>query len=303
VVAQSPPGRRIGELSRRTGISAELLRTWERRYGLLLPARSPAGYRLYTEADEDRIRRMQAFQADGLSAAEAARAALYADGPSADLPAARPAPDGPDPDGPATALAAALDAFDEPAAQAILDRLLTDFTVESVLGRVILPYLRDLGDRWAHGRASVAGEHFASNLLRGRLAALARGWGHGHGPRALLACPPGEQHDLGLLAFGIVLHRCGWRVHFLGADTPVGDLARVARDLRPDMAVLAAVEAGRFRPQRAALARLAAAVPLGLAGAGATEALALAAGARLLPGDPVTEARRAWDWAGPPDPP
>ena len=61
MVAQSPPGLRIGELSRRTGISTELLRTWERRYGLLMPARSPAGYRLYTEADEDRVRRMQGF--------------------------------------------------------------------------------------------------------------------------------------------------------------------------------------------------------------------------------------------------
>jgi DNA-binding transcriptional MerR regulator len=293
MVAQSPPGLRIGELSRRTGISTELLRTWERRYGLLMPARSPAGYRLYTEADEDRVRRMQAYQAAGLSAAEAARAAMRTDEPSAGLLAARPAPDGP-----AAALTAALDAFDEPAAQAILDRLLTDFTVELVLSRVILPYLQDLGDRWAQGQASVACEHFASNILRGRLAALARGWGHGRGPRALLACPPGEQHDLGLLVFGIVLHRHGWRVHFLGADTPVGDLAQAIRDLRPDMAVLAAVAAERFQ-QTAELGRLAAAVPLGLAGAGATEALAAAASARLLPGDPVTEARQAWDWAAP----
>lgn len=293
MVAQSPPGLRIGELSRRTGISTELLRTWERRYGLLMPARSPAGYRLYTEADEDRVRRMQAYQAAGLSAAEAARAAMRTDEPSTGLFAARPASDGR-----AAALTAALDAFDEPAAQAILDRLLTDFTVELVLSRVILPYLQDLGDRWAQGQASVACEHFASNILRGRLAALARGWGHGRGPRALLACPPGEQHDLGLLVFGIMLHRHGWRVHFLGADTPVGDLAQAIRDLRPDMAVLAAVAAERFQ-QTAELGRLAAAVPLGLAGAGATEALAAAASARLLPGDPVTEARQAWDWAAP----
>ncbi len=296
MVGQSPPGLRIGELSRRTGISAQLLRTWERRYGLLLPARSPAGYRLYALADEARIRRMQAYLADGLSAAEAARAVMRDGEPLAELPAARLGPDG------RAVLAAALDAFDEPAAHAVLDRLLADFTVESVLSQVIVPYLHDLGDRWAQGRASVASEHFASNIVRGRLAGLARGWGHGHGPQAVLACPPGEHHDLGLLAFGITLHRHGWRVHFLGADTPTTELARAVRDIGPDMAVLAAVAAGRYQPETAGLARLAATVPLGLAGAGASGALADAVGARLLPGDPVTEARQARGWTARPSP-
>src|SRR3984893_12841576 len=67
---------RIGELSRRVGVSDHVLRAWERRYGLLQPVRSPGGYRLYSDADERRIRRMQAHLARGLSAAEAARVAL-----------------------------------------------------------------------------------------------------------------------------------------------------------------------------------------------------------------------------------
>ena len=67
---------RIGELARRVGVSDHVLRAWERRYGLLRPVRSPGGYRLYSDADERRIRRMQAHLAAGLSAAEAARAAL-----------------------------------------------------------------------------------------------------------------------------------------------------------------------------------------------------------------------------------
>jgi MerR family transcriptional regulator, light-induced transcriptional regulator len=294
VDAQSPPGLRIGELSRRTGISAALLRTWERRYGLLGPTRTAAGYRLYTDADEQRVRRMQAFLARGLSAAQAAAAV---DRTGDLLPSAPPPATWPALASSATALADALDAFDEPAAQALLDELLANFTVDSVLGRVIMPYLRNLGDRWASGQASVACEHFASQVLRGRLAGLARGWGHGYGPRALLACPPGEQHDLGLLTFGIVLHRDGWQVRYLGADTPVGDLARAVSDIRPDMAVLAAVTTERFQPHTADLARLSAVVPLGLAGAGGTEALARAADARLLAGDPVGEARQARAWA------
>lgn len=286
-----PPGFRIGELSRRTNVSAQLLRTWERRYGLLHPARSPGGYRLYTETDEGRVRRMQAYLAQGLSAAEAARATLRGDAAVSPSLVGRSLADG------AAAMTASLDAFDEPAVQAVLDRLLADFTVESVLSQVVLPYFHELGERWAKGQASVACEHFASNVVRGRLAGLARGWGNGHGPRAVLACPPGEQHDLGLMAHGIVLHRNGWQVHYLGADTPIGELSRAIGDVRPKLAVLAAVNPSRYAPHTADLARLAATVCLGLAGAGATSAMALAAGARLLAGDPVTEARRAGDWA------
>ena len=66
---------RIGELSRRTGVKPELLRAWERRYGLLQPARTPGGFRLYSAEDEARIRRMQAHLTAGLSAAEGARLA------------------------------------------------------------------------------------------------------------------------------------------------------------------------------------------------------------------------------------
>ena len=287
-----PPAKfRIGELSRRTGVSTQLLRAWERRYGLLQPIRTSGGYRLYTESDEHRVRRVQGNLARGLSAAEAAAAALQADG-------ATRAHDRPGLAGRAPALAASLEAFDEAAAQAALDRLLADFTVESVLADVILPYLRDLGQRWADGQASVAGEHFASNIIRGRLAGLARGWSQGQGPRALLACPPGERHDLGLMAFGIVLHRNGWRVHYLGTDTPVAELTAAARQIRPGLAVLAAVTPAHFQSHVADLSRLAASVPLGIAGAGATQALALATGARLLAGDPVTEAQDAQAWAG-----
>lgn len=291
------PGFRIGELSRRTGVSAQLLRAWEYRYGLLQPTRSAGGYRLYTEDDERCVRRMQAHLARGLSAAEAASAALSSDNTGySSLPGNGGLA------GWAAAMTRSLDAYDEPAAQAALDRLLAEFTVESVLGQVMLPYLHDLGERWVHGQASVGCEHFASNILRGRLAGLARGWGDGHGPVAVLACPPGEQHDLGLMAFGIVLHRTGWRVHYLGADTPLADLEHAIRDVRPGLVVLAAVTAERYHPHTAELGRLSAIAPLGLAGAGATRALTAATGTHLLTGDPVTEAHRAPEWSTLPTP-
>lgn len=281
---------RIGELARRAGVSEHVLRAWERRYGLLRPERSPGGYRLYSEADERRVRRMRAHLAAGLSAAEAARATLGEE--RAGPPQGRTGSAGGRVADPAQELADRLDRLDEPGAQAALDRLFAGYTTETVLRDTLLPYLRDLGDRWERGQASIADEHFASNLLRGRLAGLARGWGYGHGPRAILACPPDEQHDLGLLMFGIVLHRCGWRVEYLGASTPIAELARTARQAHPDIIVLAATVESHFGGLTAELTRLAREVPLALAGAGATQALADQTGARLLTGDPVTEAQR-----------
>jgi DNA-binding transcriptional MerR regulator len=292
VIVSEPSVLRIGELSRRLGVSDHVLRAWERRYGLLRPVRTAGGFRLYSEADLDRVRRMQAYLAQGLSAAEAARAAVDGE------PAAGAGTGGGGPafgDGltdAAARLAAALDEFDEPAAQAVLDRLLGTLTVETVLRDVVLPYLRALGDRWERGDVSVAQEHFASNLIRGRLAGLARGWGHGHGPRAILACVPDELHDIALLAFGIVLNRNGWRIEYLGASTPLEDLIRVAHAQRPDLIVLVGTRPERFDGLTDDLVRLARVAPTALAGAGATPAVADAVGARLLTDDPVTAAEQ-----------
>jgi MerR family transcriptional regulator, light-induced transcriptional regulator len=289
--ATGRPLLRIGELSRRVGVSDHLLRAWESRYGLLQPVRSPGGFRLYSEADESRIRTMQAYLAGGLSAAEAARAAL--DGGSSAAPGAGPPAAAPIAGEYLAALGQALGAFDEPAAQAVLDRALAGLSVPAVLRDVVLPYLAGLGERWQRGTASIAMEHFASNVIRGRLAGLARGWGSGHGPQALLSCPPGEQHDLALMMFGIVLHHQGWRIGYLGANTPAGELARAASVSRPDLVVLAAARPETLEPIRAELTALARRFPLALAGAGATAQIADAAAARLMPGDPVTEAEQA----------
>jgi DNA-binding transcriptional MerR regulator len=277
---------RIGELSRRAGVSDHVLRAWETRYGLLQPSRSAGGYRLYSAADERRVRRMKQLIANGLSAAEAARAAV------ADESALAIADqEGHGVMGDAEALRDALDGFDEPAAQAVLDRLLSRFSVTAVLREVVLPLLRELGERWEHGSVSVAQEHFASNLLRGRLAGLSFGWGAGTGPQALLACPPGELHDLPLMIFGIALNRLGWRVTYLGSNTPLTELLEAVEATRPDLVVLSSVASGRFRAIAAALPELSSRCQLALAGAGAHAALARRVGARVLSGDPVSEAQ------------
>jgi DNA-binding transcriptional MerR regulator len=294
---EGSPVLRIGELSRRLGVSDHALRAWESRYGLLQPVRSAGGFRLYSEADESRVRRMQAHLARGLSAAEAARAVLGEDSGAGAGPGRA---DGPHRAAPAAselsgALRQALDAFDEPAAQAVLDRLMSDLSVATVLRDVVLPFLTELGERWERGTASIAQEHFASNVIRGRLAGLARGWGNGHGPRAVLACPPGELHDLALMIFGIILNGNGWRIEYLGMITPVDELTRTVAMRRPDLVVLAATLPENLEPLAPQLTTLAQHAPLALAGAGATPELADAVGARLLTGDPVTEAENV-EW-------
>ncbi|MGD0377410.1 MAG: cobalamin B12-binding domain-containing protein [Streptosporangiaceae bacterium] len=294
---EGSPVLRIGELSRRLGVSDHVLRAWESRYGLLQPVRSAGGFRLYSEADAGRVRRMQAHLAGGLSAAEAAKAVLGEDSRAGTDPVRPAAPHyAPSTEGESTesemsgALRQALDAFDEPAAQAVLDRLLSDLSLAAVLRNVVLPYLTELGERWERGTASIAQEHFASNVIRGRLAGLARGWGNGHGPRAVLACPPGELHDLALMVFGIVLNRSGWRIDYLGMSTPVEELAHTVDERHPDLVVLAAAVPENLDALAPQLTALAQGTPLVLAGAGATAELAAAVGARLLAGDPVTEA-------------
>jgi MerR family transcriptional regulator, light-induced transcriptional regulator len=275
---------RIGELSRRTGVTPELLRAWEQRYGLLRPSRSSGGFRLYSAEDERRVRTTTALIAQGVSAAEAASRALQ-DGPVNTIGADEPLVAQLSRD-----LRSALDAFDGDRAHATFDRLLATLSVESLLHDVVLPYLRELGNRWERREITVAQEHFASNLLRGRLLGLARDWATGPGPAVVLACPPGEEHDLGLIIFGIAAARRGRRVVFLGADTPLDTIRDTVAATAPVGVVLSVTRPGVLGNQRAALTQLAAAAPLLLCGAGVDPEEAAAIGAELLRGDPVTAA-------------
>jgi DNA-binding transcriptional MerR regulator len=250
---------RIGELSRRTGVSPELLRAWEQRYGLLHPSRSPGGFRLYSSDDELRVRRTLALIQDGLSAAEAAKAA--GSEPAAEALQATPTSPGQQTSGLTESigeeLRQALEAYDAAAAHRAMDRLLSTFSARFAITEVLIPYLRDVGERWADGRITVAQEHFASHLVRGRMLSLAGDWGSGGPATAVLACLPGEAHDLGLTFFGVLLSHHGWRVTFLGADTPLDTVETSVAALRPTAVVLATIDADRFHQHTDAIRRLA----------------------------------------------
>ena len=272
---------RIGELSRRVGVSPELLRAWETRYGLVDPERTPGGLRLYSQEDERRVREMRDRIATGLSAAEAARVTLGT-------------PAGPvSVDALLSQLDHALTDLDEPAAQAALDRTFESLDLETALAQVVIPFLHDLGERWSTAERSVGQEHFASNVIGGMLRTQARGWGNGDGPSALLACPPGEQHELGLICFGLLLRDRGWRIAYLGAETPVADIATAVAELSPELVVLNAIGAQRFLDAAEEIRALSAQARLAIGGAGASTALAQSLGAELLANDLVAAARAA----------
>jgi len=277
---------RIGELSRRSGSSVELLRAWERRYGLLSPSRSAGGYRLYSDRDAERVKRMRAHLDAGLSAAQAARVTLaeFAATSSAHPHA------GASPEALRDSLRDALDRFDEVGAHAALDRLLASYSLEMVMRDALLPYLRELGERYEHGEAIIGQEHFGSALLRGRLLALARGWGAGVGPMALLACVPANQHDLALIMFGLALRAHGWRIAFLGPDTPLATILDTARSIEPAVTVLSAALPEQVLGLARGLSELAGLAPLALAGGGVDEAVAARLGAHYLGGDPLSAA-------------
>src|ERR1700760_3633636 len=127
----SNPLLRIGEVSKRSGVSPELLRAWERRYGLLQPTRSAGGLRLYSPSDLARVQAMQQHLADGYAAAEAAVLASQTATPRDEEIAASTAKE---------ELAAALARFDDGDAHAAFDALLAQLSIDGLLRDVILPY-------------------------------------------------------------------------------------------------------------------------------------------------------------------
>ena len=295
-----PPTMRIGELAAKVGVSTHVLRAWESRYGLLRPVRSAGGYRLYGHEDERRVREVIALRDQGVSAAEASRRVLAAerggtsghDDDSAEgsgqaggrerrargaTASGAGTPNGSAPPGlradPPMLVAQLLDAvtaLDEDRAHAVLDTAFHERSVESAIIDVLLPLFVRVGEMWELGRIGIAQEHFASSLVRRRLGALSLTWGVGTGPVAVLACPPGEFHDIVLLSFGVLLGRAGWRIRYLGPDTPIHSLSQAARLTQADAVVLACRRPTGFRGHASALRRLSEDHPVWLAGRGAT---------------------------------
>jgi DNA-binding transcriptional MerR regulator/methylmalonyl-CoA mutase cobalamin-binding subunit len=222
-----------------TGVNPITLRAWERRYGLLQPQRTPSGQRLYTDADVERIRKVLALTRDGVAIGQAKQAL------DAETPISSPAPDkGPWP-GYRRRFATAIAAFDESALEAIYDEALALHSVNTVDRMLLLPMLADLGMRWDKVTGGVAEEHFFSAYLRNKIGAR---FHHRRarevGPKILLACGPGELHEIGLLLFALAAHEVGFRVVLLGANVPLRETAAAAHRTRCDAVVISSTMDG-----------------------------------------------------------
>jgi DNA-binding transcriptional MerR regulator len=275
---QTEVALRVGELARRVGVSPETLRAWERRYGVLRPTRTPGGYRIYGAADQARADRMRTLIDAGWAASQAARSIAPAGLEDVGIEAV------------AERLEAALLDLDADTSAALLDHALAAHPLPEVLDAVVLRVLRAVGEGWELGTVSIAQEHFAADLIGGRLRALSRGWDAGTGPRAVLACPSGERHDLGLLSCGLALRDHGWRITYLGADTPGVALGDAVRRIRPAAVVIGVLQSEPLARAAATLATLSAETRVLVGGAGALRVLVDAAAAMPLPDDPVAAA-------------
>jgi len=225
------PGKyTVKEVEERTGVPASSLRQWERRYGFPMPQRSASGYRYYSESDVAAIDRMRELIGEGVSPSRAA----------AMIKAAEAAPSGPRAAaGVAEELAFQLVRLDHEAADATLSSAIALHPLDVVLLEVIRPALVRIGNLWHEGKIDVATEHFATNFVQGRLRSLLRVLsGPTGGPLLVVACAPAEQHEVAALILALMLKRAGFRVIYLGANTPVADLDMLVRAQEADAVLL-----------------------------------------------------------------
>lgn len=202
---------RISTVSELTGIPIGTITAWERRYGLLHPARAiPSGYRLYSDEDVALLRRIRRLLDAGHKISEAIANLDAPEDALLDLRAQ---------------LKHHLLHFDRPAADALRQRLVM-VPFRHAIDRVYLPLLVEIGDGWARGAVSIAQEHHASTWCRDQLVGmlLALGGEHPGGMRVLCAGFPGERHEIGILAVAVKLGLVGHRVSYFGADLPQDEI-------------------------------------------------------------------------------
>jgi methanogenic corrinoid protein MtbC1 len=241
--ASDAPVLNTTAMVRRSGVAAPTLRSWESRYGFPEPKRGPGRQRLYSDRDVQAIHWLKARMREGLSISAAV--ALLRSGLRqriVDAPTVPPIswPDR-SPGSYARQLEQALLSFDAARAGEAVGEAFGLYTVEQACLEVIQPTLHAIGQGWHEGTVDVAQEHFASNYLRQRLAALLDICNVGDRARTVVAaCPPDEWHEIGLLMVSLFLARRGWGVVYLGSNLPPNGMEGLLARLRPAAVVFSA---------------------------------------------------------------
>ena len=233
----------IAALSRRTGVAPDTLRKWEQRYGVLHPVRTDGGQRRYDETDVQRVEWLRDRIREGWRIGEAARVIDEAGSAALDEPAEL-----------RDALIASVRDSDPVALAATLDQAFAVLPLEQALTDVVTPALRWTGEAWHRGELSIAQEHAITAKVRAHLGKLiSDGRGSVHGV-AVLACAPGEHHDIGLLMLAVMLRADGWRVEFLGTDIPFESANAFAERIGATILCISAARSESLEALKASLA-------------------------------------------------
>lgn len=235
-----------------TGIKPDTLRAWERRYGLPEPDRSPGGHRLYSQRDIDILHWLLARQDEGLTISRAVdlwrtlkeqgqdplRTPEYA---VTNVESLAPHVQGEQVQSMRAAWIEACLTFDEREAERILSQAFALYPPEVVCVDVLQKGLRQIGQDWYAGQASVQQEHFASALAMRRLEAMISAAPlPTRSGRILLACPPQEEHVFSLTLLHFLLRRRGWETLYLGANVPLDRLESSIEAMHPNLVILTA---------------------------------------------------------------
>jgi DNA-binding transcriptional MerR regulator len=243
------PGSRlpIRTVANLTGINPVTLRAWERRYKLITPQRTPKGHRLYTQDDVELIKRVLDLLDQGISISQVKP--LLEQVPS-EHPAAPSAEAGDVWKNYQHKMLRAVENFDEPVLDNNYSDALSLYPVDVVNQRLITPLLRIIGERWKERDTGIAEEHFFTVYLRNKLGARIHHVNQrSSGPLLILACLPGEYHEIGLLLFALATVNFGYRVLILGSNTPLEQIPKVLQR-RPCAGI---VMSGAARPARGLL--------------------------------------------------
>ncbi len=228
------------------GVPEATLRAWERRYAVVSPTRNDAGYRVYDDAALRRLAAMAALVGAGWSPREAAeRVKSQAPGPDSGPDSSSGFGDdvaggaGSTGGAAAQALVGVASTMDRAALDAALDTAFALASFDQVVDTWLMPALKEVGLAWREGRVDVAGEHLVSATVQRRLGAALDAAGRAvSAPRVAVGLAEGSRHELGVLAFAVVLQRAGVDVSYLGADLPPENWADAVHRLEPDAVVL-----------------------------------------------------------------
>ena len=221
-----------------TGINPVTLRAWERRYRLVTPQRSSSGHRLYSNADIARIRDILRLMDSGLAISRVGDVLAHEVQSSDNKHGQEDANVW---QGYRERMINAIHSFDEQALERNYNEALSLYPIDMITRRLLIPLLRELGQRWQQVEGGIAEEHFFALYMRNKLGArFHHRSGQPNGPKLLMACLPGEHHEIGLLLFALAAHEFGFRMIVLGADMPLAQLPIVVARTDADAIVLSA---------------------------------------------------------------